>query len=104
MGCMGGVVGGVQGERAVTEGSITATFVVRTVLFGMGLGICHSDGFSRRCAARMGCRVRVLAFPNCRLYGGMLAFAGPSRRKITFGPPTSSLRVGSEPPRVAEGD
>ena len=94
MGCMGGVLGGVQGERVAAEGSILATFVVRTVLFDMGLGICHSDGFSRRCAARMGCRVRVLAFPNCGLHGGMLAFAGPSRRKITTTPPSQINHLG----------
>ena len=74
---MGGVLGGVQGERVAAEGSTLATFVVRTVLFGTGPGMYHSDAFLRRCACRMGCRVRAYAFPNRELHGGMRGFAGP---------------------------
>ena len=76
MGCMGGVLGGVQGERAVTEGSITATFVVRTVLFGMGLGICHSDGFLTAMRGPHGVQGARIGFSKLRATWGYACFCG----------------------------
>ena len=82
---------GVGWGAGRSDGAMGAILWSNLCIIRMHPRIRRSDAFLRRCARRMGCRVRAYAFPNRELHGGMRGVAGPSRRKRSLPPPNRSV-------------